>query len=202
MPGVKRKRESLNAEQRLEIGKLIDEGKLTVKEASDNYKIGFSTAGACRTAYRNGLNGKPMPKAIPPVKKSKPQKKPMPRVIKGIRYDDEFKAKAVKMVLNGGSPNVRLTHKEVGDELGISPSGVRKWVVDYDNGIGPARAASVDPIHEQRKILNRTDEVEPQAQLTNEDIPLTITDSYLLRIATLEAELALLKPMVRRYLNL
>lgn len=179
MPAVKRSRNNLTEDQRLEIGKLIDEEKLTTSDAANKFKIGFSTAGACATAYRRGLDGKTI------AKKTKPQKKPEAKVIKGIRYDNEFKSKAVNMVLNGGPPNARRTHKEVGDELGVSSSGVRKWVFEYDESGSAELGVKVENYKHEMAIS-----APPEIKTLQK------------RIDELEAENALLKPMVRKYLNL
>ena len=214
MAAMRKKSSPMTPEKREEIGRIIDSGEMTSEEAAAHYEIGFSTATACATAYRRGLKGKLIPKKTKPeikkpvvAKKTKPQKKPAPRTIGGIRYDAEFKAKAITMVLNGGPPNVRRTHKEVGDELGCSSSGVRKWIVAYDESgsteldvktvVSKEQVAHEMAISEPVQPLTRTTRTTDMSHTEN------LSNANLLqRVAELESELEILKPRLRDYLNL
>lgn len=198
-----KKRNNLNASQRLEMGKKIVEDKLSTADAAKQFGCGFSTAGACATAYRRGLQGKVIPKKTPTAK-----------TIGGIRYDAEFKAKAVQLVLNNGKE--RLTHVEVAEKLGCSPSGVRKWVVAFDNSgetlapalvedgesneggtlapavvnVSPALTAHRTPSQELEIIKEHARELKKQLE------------EQKTKILLLNEEIELLKPLARKYLKL
>lgn len=189
-----KKRNNMNASQRLEMGKAIVEDKLSTADAAKQFGCGFSTAGACATAYRRGLQGKVIPKNIPTAK-----------TIGGIRYDAEFKAKAVKLVLNNGK--TRLTHVEVAEKLRCSPSGVRKWVIAFENSgetLAPALVENVEPplapamgAKQPRTPSQELEILRNDAQTLVQELEGVIEKNKLL-----QEELEMLKPLARKYLKL
>lgn len=188
-----KKRNNMNASQRLEMGKKIVEDKLSTADAAKQFGCGFSTAGACATAYRRGLQGKVIPKKTPTAK-----------TIGGIRYDAEFKTKAVQLVLNNGK--TRLTHVEVAEKLGCSPSGVRKWVVAFDNSgetLAPALVEDGETYAEKfGAATHRTPSQELEIIKEHAKTLTLKLAEQVARTGLLQEELDMLKPLARKYLKL
>jgi len=67
----------------------------------------------------------------------------------GRRYDREFKAKAVALVLNGRSQG------EVSRDLGVSAWSLGEWVKQARAGHAPTQAATLDAESPEQRELRR-----------------------------------------------
>jgi len=197
MAAKKRKltRQFITPETREKIGSAMVNDGLSKEETAKLFNVGVSTAGACATVYRKEHPGS--------VKVKSPQKiKGKSGSGKSIRYDEAFKARAVKAVFKGGKKRVLL---HVADELGISEAGLRKWVMIYEEELNKTEKPTSSP--ETSEPLSTDQEFEViknhAQKLQRQKDELELKNHKLeAMVAHLNNEVAMLKPLAARYLNI